>query len=83
MALNELADELNYVRQILEDMGLKQGTITCYEDNKCCLEVANQNRGTAQVAKYMQRWLATELSLWHIAKLWHKLQIYSPSVLDL
>ena len=24
------------------------------EDNKCCLEVANQNRGTAQVAKYMQ-----------------------------
>ena len=54
MALNELADELNYVRQILEDMGLKQGTITCYEDNKCCLEVANQNRGTAQVAKYMQ-----------------------------
>ena len=54
VALNELADELNYVRQILEDMGLKQGTITCYEDNKCCLEVANQNRGTAQVAKYMQ-----------------------------
>lgn len=54
VALNELADELNYVRQILEDMGLKQNTITCYEDNKCCLEVANQNRGTAQVAKYMQ-----------------------------
>ena len=54
VALNELADELNYVRQILEDMGLKQGTITCYEDNKCCLEVANQNRGTSQAAKYMQ-----------------------------
>ena len=54
VALNELADELNYVRQILEDMDLKQGTITCYYNNKCCLEVANQNRGTAQVTKYMQ-----------------------------